>query len=149
MELGKHPCELAIGLFRPWRVEVAGAQTCLNMGYRDLLIVGRQRCAEGGGGVSVNQNNVRLERGENRFHALQDSGGYIGQILARLHDVQIEVRLNPEQVEHLIEHFAMLAGNTHLGVETIVCSQGKSERCHLDGFGTSAEDAEGFHSGAS
>ncbi|MNO70131.1 hypothetical protein D3C76_610030 [compost metagenome] len=90
------------------------------MGYRNLLIVGCQAGREGGCGVAVHQDYIRFVGGENAFHALQDGGGDVGQVLTGLHDIQVEIRLNTKQTQHLVQHFSMLSGHANLGVEGFI-----------------------------
>ncbi|MNF88705.1 hypothetical protein D3C84_712040 [compost metagenome] len=112
--------QLAVGFFWPGRIEIARAQTGLDMSDRDLLVVGRQGSGERGSSVAMHEDDVGLELGEDRFHALQNSGGDVRQVLARLHDVQIEVRRDLEKIQYLVQHLAMLAGYTYLGFEAFV-----------------------------
>ena len=51
-----------------------------------------------------------IKDGGYRCHS---AGSQVGQALVGLHQGQITVRTDGEQVEHLIEHLAMLAGDTH------------------------------------
>ncbi|MNI81354.1 hypothetical protein D3C73_1379600 [compost metagenome] len=76
---------------------------------------------------------------------MHDGRADVRKILAGFHDVQIEIWLDGEQVEHLVEHFAVLACNADLCIEALVRRKCKNQRGHLDSFGPSAEDAEGFH----
>ncbi|MCY1284253.1 hypothetical protein D9M70_331500 [compost metagenome] len=143
--IGQYGSELAVALFRPGRKEVAGAQPRFHVRHRDLLVIGRKAGNEGCSGISVYEHHVWLELAEYAFHPLQDVAGDVGKVLARPHDVQVEVGPDTEQVEYLVKHFAVLAGDANLDLEALVCGQGKNEGGHLDGLGASAKDAEGFH----
>ncbi len=142
VQLGQRPGQLAVGLLRPGRIEVAGAQARLHMPHGDLLIVGGQGGGDRGRGIAVDQHDVRLLLGQHLFHALQDRGSHIGEVLAGLHDAQVMVGNQLEQFQHLVEHLAVLAGHAHLGVEPLVGGEGEGQWRHLDGFGTRAEHAE-------
>ncbi|MNR50099.1 hypothetical protein D3C85_1695690 [compost metagenome] len=61
-----------------------------------------------------------------------------------LHDVQIIVGIQAEQIEHLVEHLPVLAGNAHLSVKALIGGKRQSERSHFDGLGPRAEHAKGF-----
>ncbi|MNT97272.1 hypothetical protein D3C72_2395590 [compost metagenome] len=76
---------------------------------------------------------------------MHNSRADVRQILARLHDVQIEIWLDGKQVKHLVEHLAVLACNADLCIEAIVRRKCKNQWSHLDSFGAGAKDAEGFH----
>ena len=82
-------------------------------------------------------------------HAQQHTGGHVIQVLPLLHDVQVIIRLDVENLEHLIEHFAVLSGNAHKGTEVFrVCLECLDQRGHFDGFRTCPENKHyGFHTG--
>ena len=42
---------------------------------------------------------------------LQHGAGDVGQILPRGHDVEVEIGREPEELEHLVEHLAVLGGD--------------------------------------
>jgi hypothetical protein len=75
---------------------------------------------------------------------LQYAGGDVGKVLPRLHQVQIELGRNLEQLQHLIEHLAVLGGHAHAGIEGGVGLEGFDQGGHFDGFGAGAEDEEDF-----
>ena len=93
------------------------------MGNGDLLVVSRQAGGKGGGGVAMHQHHVGLERGQHRSDALQDGGGHTGQVLAGFHDVQVVIGADAEQLQHLVEHLPVLAGDAHAGFEAAVLRQ--------------------------
>ncbi|MNH38885.1 hypothetical protein D3C79_999810 [compost metagenome] len=84
--------QLAVGLFRPRRVQIAGAQARLHVSNRDTLIKSRQAGRQRGGCVTVDQHHIRLEFFQNAFQAFQNATGNLTQSLAGLHDVQIVIR---------------------------------------------------------
>jgi hypothetical protein len=84
---------------------------------------------------------------EDTLHAGQDGTCDISQILARFHDVQIEIGLNFKQAKNLIQHFAVLGGDAHPCLYTLRASQRMNERGHFYGFWASAEYRENFHCG--
>ncbi|MND78928.1 hypothetical protein D3C80_706490 [compost metagenome] len=132
--VGNPPGQAAHPLFRPGRVDIAGAQAGFNVTHRDAVIVGRQGRGKGGGGVTVYQNAIRLELGKHRFQPLQDGGGDIGQILSRLHDVEVIVRLDLEQIEHLVQHLSVLSCDTDSDIHLAIGLEGLDDWGHLDCF---------------
>ncbi|MCY1532423.1 hypothetical protein D9M68_676980 [compost metagenome] len=92
----------------------------------------------------MHQDHIGLVGGENTFHALQNGCGYVSQILAGFHDIQVEIRLDTKQAQHLVQHFPMLSGHADLGVEVFIGGQGQGKWGHLDSLGASAENTEGF-----
>ena len=139
---GEHPGELAVGLFRPGGKQVAGAQPRFHMAHRHLLVKGGQRGRQRGGGVAVHQDHVRLLGTDHVAQAEQNAGGDVVEILARRHDVQIVVRRDLEQRQHLIQHLAVLGGHAHPAVEAGGGAQGFHHWRHFDGLRAGAEDTE-------
>ncbi|MCY1432023.1 hypothetical protein D9M71_480060 [compost metagenome] len=145
MQAGQRASQLAIAFFRPGRIEIAGTQARFNVRNWNLLVVGREAGGKGGRGITVDQHNIRFELCKHAFQALQDGCAHICQVLAGLHDIQVEVWGDRKQVKYLIKHFSVLACHTNLRIEAFVRGKGKNQRGHLDSFGPSAEDAECFH----
>ncbi|MNT25500.1 hypothetical protein D3C72_1610200 [compost metagenome] len=67
--------QLAVSLFRPRGVKVAGTQARLYMPYRDTLIKCRQAGGQRGGGIAMNQHHIRFEFLKNAFQAFKDAAG--------------------------------------------------------------------------
>jgi hypothetical protein len=74
----------------------------------NLAIVGRESGAEGRGSIALNQDDVGLEAEARVFHRINYAPGEHAQGLIWTHDVQVEVWLDFEVLQHLIEHRAML-----------------------------------------
>ena len=85
------------------------------MADRHLVIERRKRTGKGGRGITVDEHDVRLCLFEHLIQTVQTLLGDGRQRLTRLHDVQVIIRLNIENIEHLIEHLTVLRGNTHNG----------------------------------
>jgi len=144
MQVGQHTRQFAIGLFGPGRLQVTGTQPGFDVANGHFLVEGGQGGGEGGGGVAMHQDHVRLFFAEHVAQAEQYTGGNVVEVLAWCHDVQVVVRHDIEQVQYLIQHFAVLGGDANAGVDTFCCVQGLDHRSHLDGFGAGAEDAHDF-----
>ena len=80
-------------------------------------------------------------------HACEDSASYVGEVLALLHDVQVEVGGDFEEVQHLVEHLSVLTCHGHDGFELFgALLERFDEGGHLDSFGSGPEDEHyGFH----
>jgi len=147
VQFGDGAGQFAVGFFWPGGIQVAGAQAGFDVGDRDLLVVGGEGGGEGGGGVAVDQDDVGFAVGEDAFHALQDGGGDVGEVLAGLHDVEVVVGFEVEQCEYLVEHFAVLAGDADAGFELRVGGELQGQGGHFYGLGAGAEDGQGFELG--
>jgi len=139
--------DAAIHLFGPGGVDVAGAQACLDMADGHLLIKRREAGRHGGGGVAVHQQQVVAGALEDVAQAQEDVAGDVGEVLPRLHDVEVMVGADVEQVQHLVEHLTVLGGDAHLCLDGRVGGQGVDDRCHLDGLGAGAENGKDSHGG--
>ncbi len=140
VKAGQHAGQTAVHLLGKGGLQVAGAQPGLDVTEGNLVVEGGQAGGHGGGGVAVDEHQVRHEAGEYRFEAAQHAAGGVGQALAGPHDVQVEVRADPEQGKHLVEHVTVLAGDAHPAVK--VCrkpGQLADHRRHLDRLRPGAE----------
>ena len=67
------------------------------------------------------------------------------QVLVLAHDIEVVIGLDLEQVENLIQHLAVLAGDADLGLDAGRGVESLDDGSHLDRFRTRAED--GQHTG--
>lgn len=136
---------LAVELLRPGAVDVVRAQAGLHMPHGDLQVETRERRGEAGRGVAVDQDHVGRLVLEDGLELKQHVARHVEQRLARLHDRQVVVGSHVEDVQHLVEHFAVLARHGHDGLELIPARlQLVDERAHLDGLRTGPEDEHYF-----
>ena len=109
--------ELAVGLFRPGRIQVAGAQTRLYVANRNALIKRGKRRGKRGRCIAVNQHGVGLPLGQHRLEAKQHATRNVIQVLPRFHEVQVKVGLDVKQAEHLVEHVPVLRRHADFDIE--------------------------------
>ncbi|MNI83881.1 hypothetical protein D3C73_1407350 [compost metagenome] len=64
--------------------------------------------------------------------------------LALGHHLQVFVDHQFERVEHLLEHFPVLAGGADVQIDTGPVTQDPSQRRHLDGLRTRTENHHDF-----
>ena len=55
-----------------------------------------------------------LQLFEHRVEVGEDIGGQLGQALVGFHQVQVDCGVDVEQVQHLVQHLAVLGGDHHL-----------------------------------
>ena len=132
---------LAVHLFRPWAIYIMCAKSCFHVSYWNLSIECSKGSCCGCGSVAMNKHYIRLALLEYITHTVEDTYCYIGQILALLHDVQVNIWLDIKYLEHLVEHFSMLTCDAHNRFE-LFCPilEFLHQRTHLNSFGTSTED---------
>ncbi|MNY51998.1 hypothetical protein D3C86_1876360 [compost metagenome] len=90
----------------------------------------------------MDQHQLGLEVLEDRGELGEHPAREVRQGLARLHEIQVGVRDDAEEVQDLVEHLAVLGGDADLEVQVVGLGDRKNHRRHLDGLGAGAEDAE-------
>lgn len=117
------------------------AKASLDVPHGNLQVEACECRGEAGRGVPVDQDHVRLLVLEDGLELEKHVARHVEQRLSRLHDRQVVVGSHVEDVQHLVEHLAVLAGHGDDGLELIrTCLQLVSERAHLDGLRAGAED---------
>lgn len=136
---------LAVELLGPGAVDVVGAKARLDVPHGDLQVEACECGGEAGRGVAVNQDHVGPLVLEDGLELEQHVARHVEQRLARLHDRQVVVGRNAEDAQNLVEHFAVLAGHGHDGLELIRARlQLVDEWAHLDCLRAGAEDEHDF-----
>ena len=106
--------EPSVHLLRPWFVDIAAAQSRLDVRDGYAPIEGGQRADHGARGVALHDDAIRLGLIVDLSERHQQAGAELIQRLVRLHDVEIEVGLDPGQRKDRIEQIAMLCGYADL-----------------------------------
>ncbi len=127
--------QAAVHFFRIGAVDIARAQSGLDVADRHLVVERRERGREGGGGVALHEHCVRTDPLHQRSEPRQRPDGDVGQGLARLHDVEVVVGRDLEDLEDLVEHLAMLRGHGDDGLEAVPLGEFRHDRRHLDRLG--------------
>lgn len=145
VELAHDVDRLAVELLGPGAEDVVRAQTRLNVADGNLQVEARERRGEAGRGVAVDQDHVGSLVLEDGLELEQHVARHVEQRLARLHDREVVIGRHAEDVQHLVEHLAVLAGHGHDGLELILARlQLVDERAHLDCLRACAEDEHYF-----
>ena len=77
-------------------ISFRGIKTCA--GHTNAGVISRQAGPQGGGGVAVHQDDVGRPLFVDVAHAQQHVAGDVAEVLARLHQVQVEVGFQCKQV---------------------------------------------------
>ncbi len=72
----------------------------------------------------------------------EDGGSDLRQCLVRLHQIQIDIGFDAEQIQYLVEHFAVLGCGADERLDARGAGQALYDGGHLDGFGPRADDGE-------
>ena len=89
----------------------------------------------------MDKNHIGLCLLQHIFNAQQNIGGNGGQGLAGTHDVQVVICGDAEDLSDLVQHLAVLTGETYDALDFRVLLQLLHQGAHFEGFGTGAEDA--------
>ena len=145
---GGQPCgELAVHLLGPWAEDVVCAEAGLDVPDGDPGVEGGQGGGHAGRGVAMDKRDVGMRGSEHFAQACEHPGGDVVEVLPGAHDVEVEVGTYVEDVEHLVEHLAVLPGHADKGPELVgVAFERFDQRGHFDGLGPCSEyEHDGFH----
>ena len=116
------------------------------MADRDLLIKGRQRPGERRGRIAVHQDKVRLCLLQGLLHAEQGARCDGRQRLLLLHDIQVILRRQAEDLHNGVQHLAVLARKTADALKFRPLRQRLHQRGHFDRLRPRAEDGHHLNS---
>ncbi len=107
------------------------------------VVVSHQPRHQYGARVALSQDPVGSALPDHAVQGAEQRRRQLGQGLVGLHQVQIEVWLDPEEVQNLVEHLAVLAGGADQRTNPVrVPGQFFDDRRHFDGFGPSTDNAQ-------
>ena len=141
-QIAQPVCQLSVHLLRKRAVFVVAAQPGLHVSDRDLMIVGCKRGGQAAACVPVHQYKVRANNPDNLLHPAQHRSRDRGQALPLAHDIQVIVRQQTEDLQHLVEHLPVLAGHANRASNVRTFLQFPDQRRHFDGLRPGAEYAE-------
>ncbi len=118
------------------------------MAHGDALVEARKRTAEGCRRVALYENPVGLHGDDRSGDSPHELRRQIRKALLRSHDVEVDVRLELELLEHLIEHLPVLAGRYDYALGACRFSERGHDGRQLDHLGASAEHGDDSHGGA-
>src|SRR6266550_5386508 len=110
------------------------------MSHRYLLIESGKRCTKRSSSVALHDHQIGTALFKVSTDTCKSNRRQLWQGLVVLHQIEIDIRNNSKHLEHLIQHFAMLCGNTNIRLEVraILCQ--KNQRTELDRLRTCAKD---------
>lgn len=117
-DLGNQP---AVGFLGEGVKQVVSAQAGFHVPHGDLLVERRQSGSEGGGGVALDEHQIRPVLSEVLLQPHQGGAGHVGERLAGRHQGQVAISGEAEELHHLRHHFPMLAGEHHPGAKPSAC----------------------------
>src|SRR5690606_20710172 len=142
MQRGYRPDDFAVHFLGPRVVDVAAPEPGLDMRDRDLAIVGGESARHGGRRVTLDHYPFGLLFVHHSAEPGQQGGGQRVERLAGAHQVKIVIGRDAGNLQHLVEHPAMLRADADAAVEAAVGLESMDEREQLDRFGPGAEDRE-------
>ncbi len=96
--------------------------------------------------VAMHEHHIRMCGIKHATHSREHPRCNVVQILTGLHDVEVVVGFDTEQVENLIKHLPMLSCHGHHSFKILrpACKT-THKRCHLYGFGACSENQHYFY----
>lgn len=144
VEIGEDGGDAAVDFFGEGGGFVAGAEAGLDVAEADAVVEGEEAADHAGGGVALDDEGVGAEVFEDGFEVLEDAGAEGGEALAGGHEVEVVVGPEGEEVENLIEHFAVLGGEADAAVGIGAGAEGEHKGGEFNGFGAGSEEDENF-----
>ena len=143
MDVREHARDTPVHLLGPRIVLVERPQTGLDVADLPALLERSERAGHGRRRVALDEHPVGMLLLENRAEPVDDRDRDVVQRLGVLHHVQVVIRPDLEQVEHLVEHLPMLAGHADPRLEHVrppleLPDDGRE----LDRLRTRAEDSQ-------
>ena len=143
MDVGEHAGDAAVHLLRPGIVLVERAQARLDVADLPALLEGGEARGHRRRRVALDEHPVGPLLLEDGAQAVDHGDRHVVQRLRVLHHVQVVVRLDLEQVEHLVEHLAVLAGDADPRDELVGAPlELLDHRSELDRLRARAEDRQ-------
>ncbi len=139
------PDQAAVDLLWEGGIFIVGAQPGLDVADRDLMVKRRERACKGGRGVAVHQHNFGLGFQQDVVQPAQRFFGDGGKRLALLHNIEVKIRFNLKNIQHLVEHFPVLRGHADNGFGVFAACQLVHQRGHFNRFRAGAENGHYFN----
>src|SRR5664280_2452499 len=114
----------------------------LDMTDRDLRISRRESSHERCGGVSMDQDHVRLQLSNCIRDLRSKCRCQVWKRLALLHDLEISPHQDLEHVHDVVQHLHVLPGQKHMTLKSGVSLQRLDDRRHLNRLRARAKDAQ-------
>ncbi len=105
------------------------AESGFDVSDRDFGVGGGEGTRKGRGGVTLDDDQVRLLLGENYGELGEHSSGEVFDGLVFLHQFEIDVGGESKCGEDLVDHFAVLTGITAADLESWDALQGVDHGC--------------------
>lgn len=119
---------------------IACPQSRLDVGHWNPVIEASERARERSGGIALNDNHIWCRILQHWLQCFQNPRRQPAERLVRTHDVQVEIGDYLESFQYLIQHGAVLRGDTDAHGQFPSGLQFPNQRTELDGLGTGAED---------
>ena len=110
---------------------------------RHLAVIGRERTRHRRGRIALDDDAIGRDRVHHPAEPGQQPRGECVERLIGLHHVEIVLGYDPGDLQHLVQHLAVLRRNADLDAEPIVRLERGDDRKQLDGFRTRPGDEGG------
>ena len=140
VKIGDARGQAAVDLLGKRLPAIEGTQPRLHVGNGNSVVEGSKRPAKRGRRVPLHDHAGGTLRFDRLIQPLQSSGRHLREGLIVAHDVEIDGHRKIEVLDHLIEHFSVLARTDDTNVEARVLGGRDRHRSQLDGLWTGPDD---------
>ena len=119
MDRGQPGRQHPVHLFWKRLIPIAGAESRFDVPAGDPLEIGGEGGREARHRVALDQQDVGADLLKQRRKALEHPGSHVSRRLARGHEIEIVIGLEPEDGQDLVEHGAVLGGNADDALEPV------------------------------
>ncbi len=142
MQVGCHTRHAPVDFFRKWLPFVMCAQPGFHVPNPDPPVIGCQGRRHHRGCIALHQHPIGGKFSQHRIQAGKNRRRQLRQCLVRLHQIQVKIRQDLEQVQHLVEHLAMLSRYTYTGFDPGCFGQAAHHRRHFHRFRPGAKNRQ-------
>src|SRR5215472_17577705 len=145
MQCGQVCGQHTISFLGPWGVHIAGPESGLNMSHGNVMVKRSQRRHKDSSSVTLHEDEVRFLHSQIFIESGYGARRKGGERLVWPHQIQVGIGSNLKNVQHLVQHLAMLCGNTDSAPKTRIAAKSQDYRREFDGFRTRTEYDRDFH----
>ena len=142
VQRGETAHDAAVHLLWPWLVDIAAAESRLDMADGNPAVISRDCARHHRGRIALHHHPIGPFVVQHLADLYQRTRRQRVERLARRHQVEIVVGSNVRDRQDLIEHLAVLCRNAHPTVEPRIGIERVDQWEQLDRFGTRPEHGE-------
>ena len=145
MKGGQTRDHLAHRFFRERGREIVGPESRFDVANRNVFKKSGETGCECRNRIALDKHQIGTLSNQHGAQTGENTGGQAVQVLIVMHYRKIVIGANAEEIQRLVEQFAMLAGNADSHIEVRGPSRSPDDRRHLNCFRPRAKDKKDLH----